>query len=785
MSSFDRYPHPDIFRFLALEGPADISANQAIFPADRGSLVFRFYNNDIIRVTYRRCPEEPNYSTAQLNLAAPGGTLQHTAGKGTDSLVLGSVRVELTREPAALRIRVNGDEFLASTAGRLAGTCGPKTIFCFARTAEMPFHGMGEKTGPYNKSGRRVKFYNADVMADFPHSHHTDSYDPSYVSIPVLFARGNGGWFGLYYDNPAMVFFDLGHARADEFHVGSEQGQGDVYVLTGPTLADVVRRFAALTGRAELPPLWALGYQQCRWGYKSEHDVRRILDQAEQHDVPIAGLWLDIDHMDGYRVFSWNHDRFPDPKRLAGEVRQRGARLVTIVDPGVKREETCALYQEGRQRDLFCKTPDGIEFIGLVWPGITVFPDFSLPECRAWWAEKIANHLALGIDGIWIDMNDPSTHTDPEDLWFAHGTVPHVHYHSQYANLMAQAVFEGFARHAQPQRPFTLTRSAFTGIQRWAAVWTGDNHSSWEHLRMSIPMSLNLSLSGVALNGPDVPGFAGEPTDELARRWFQAGFLFPFLRNHACAGTRDKEPWSYTPATLTAIRAAIHARIKLLPLLYDLFWLHSTMGEPVMRPLNYEFPDPAYDSVDDQYLVGSTVMVAPIVFPGHRERRLHLPPGWWYDFANCQWREGQKERVNTWYEDSALPIYFRDGAILPVLPGVRFGNRINQTDVEFHVFSRERGGTYVHVEDDGETRGYREGRTNRWEIQVWRQGGDLSISAECTHHGYDSGLQRLVFVVQGPPPARLRVNGKTLPLRLEPVAWPVGGYSGCRVELKV
>ncbi|NJM10698.1 MAG: hypothetical protein HC889_01140 [Synechococcaceae cyanobacterium SM1_2_3] len=301
-------------------------------------------------------------------------------------------------------------------------------------------------------------------------------------------------------------------------------GITDLYCLVGPSLAEVTRRYGQLTGHAPLPPLWALGYHQCRWGYRREAEFRDLAAQFATADIPVSALWYDIDYMDGYRLFTWNRAEFADPAALNGDLKAIGIRAVTIIDPGVKREPGYALYDSGREQAVFCQTASGRDYVGKVWPGDTVFPDFTLVTTRNWWAERLALFMRdSAIDGVWLDMNDPATgYSRIEEMRFDHGAIPHDRYHNQYAHFMAMASRQACEAINPDCRPFLLSRSACAGTQRYSAVWTGDNASNWQHLRMALPCSLNLSLSGIAFNGPDVGGFMDNTSAELLVRWLSS-----------------------------------------------------------------------------------------------------------------------------------------------------------------------------------------------------------------------------------------------------------------------
>ncbi|MDX1656877.1 MAG: glycoside hydrolase family 31 protein, partial [Candidatus Competibacteraceae bacterium] len=368
------------------------------------------------------------------------------------------------------------------------GCNGKQLVLNFDVTDFSGFYGFGERTGKLNKSGSAFQFWNVDVVADHPQAYGRDDYDPTYVSIPLAILKGPRGYLGLFFDNPGMSVIDVEGVECGRLMYQSLAGNTDLYVIDGPRLKDVVRRFTRLTGRHEVPPLWAMGYHQCRWGYQTEAEFLELRDSFAHFHVPVSALWHDIDYMDGYRLFTWDLEDFPSPARLGEVLKGSDIHSVTIVDPGVKLDPGYAVYDDGMANDVFCKTESGRDYVGRVWPGDTVFPDFSLPAVREWWAEHLAAFVQESrIDGLWLDMNEPATGYSAEELMrFEGGRVPHDRYHNQYGLLMAMASRQALDNLDPDRRPFILTRAAWAGIQRYSALWTGDNVSSWKHLRMAI-----------------------------------------------------------------------------------------------------------------------------------------------------------------------------------------------------------------------------------------------------------------------------------------------------------
>lgn len=565
---------------------------------------------------------------------------------------------------------------------QIIGFGGEKFGFGVPLPPGTPFYGFGEKTGSLNKSGQRMKFWNLDVCSDMPHGCQSDSYDPAYCAIPLAIwpvqrADGSAHYAAVLIDNGGPTWFNCqthDFRMPDLLYFGTYSGEPRFYFLHGASMGELCARIQRLTGTPPLPPLWALGNQQCRWGYDEERMYKRIIDDYAEERIPLHGFWLDIDYMDRYKVFTWHETRVPSPEALSKWMGERGIRMVTIVDPGVAIDETDSTYRDGRDQDLFCHAPSGRHFVGMVWPGHTVFPDFSMSETRQWWAGLVAAHLKRGVHGIWNDMNDPATGMcDVDDMLFGRGAIRHDYLHNLYGTFMAEATWAGFRRHDPKARPFILTRSASTGIQQFAAVWTGDNASNWAHLRMSIPETLNLALSGVSFNGADIGGFMESTSAELLTRWYQAAVLFPFFRNHSNNATAHQEPWCFGSATRDIIREAINLRYRLIGTLYTEFCRHIQSGEPLVRPLCYFSPEAKYRDVDDVYVLGNHIAVAPVVAQGATSRYIILPPGEWFDLSQQTWVEGGSIFVRSVPIDD-VPVFVRRGTVIcePIPEGGSF-----------------------------------------------------------------------------------------------------------------
>lgn len=661
----------------------------------------------------------------------------------------------------------DGEALLRTDAKGGFGVSGKAWLFKWVYDPNMRFYGMGEKSLGFELTGQRTKFWNTDLWADF-HFHKIvhEQCDPLYISIPYVVIKQGNRYAGLLLNNPHAAFMATNpHLRiaeqsdADEvpdtdLFMGSADGRPEVYFIAGPSLADVTSRMQRLCGVTPRPPLWALGHHQCRWGYRNFADLQELADAYEKHRIPCSALWLDIDYMRGFRVFTFNAEHFENPRAQFEALLKRGYRVVPILDPGVKMDPSYEVYSGGLRERVFCQNPEGTVYGGFVWPGPSAFPDFSMERARDWWAEHVKQFADGVLQGVWIDMNDPSTGaSDPGEMLFGEGKYPHDTFHNQYAMGMARATRAGLLASNPEIRPFVLSRSGCTGMAKYAAVWNGDNYSNDHHLRQSIPVSLNLSLSGIPFNGPDVPGFGGNADGALAELWYQAGFLFPFFRNHSATGTARQEPWQFGEQTMQVIREFVRARYQLLPCIYNLFIEQERSGHPIMRPMLYHFDDNEklpLDRVGDQYMLGPYLLHAPFLYAGHTERSVALPEGYWFDLVRGEWVEGGRV-VRVKREGFSTPLFVRDGAIIPMAASVPDVALPLLNEVDFHVFFAPGTGTKTTLRyewDDGETFAYRRGDWSCLELAGRTREGTVSLSI--TPKQKSAGGCRIRVIPHGP-----------------------------------
>ena len=620
--------------------------------------------------------------------------------------------------------RTDGSRVFAT--GDLLGASAYSTlndVFVLRRSAapEDAILGLGEKSGRQNRRGRDFTLWNLDVLnpnasGEFtkahpgtdPRSDNTSSeFDPFYVSIPFYYhqdaATGHVG--GSFIDNGYRGFYDF--TAENYYDIRFDGGQYTEYLFAGPDIASVLADYSNLTGRMALPPIWALGYQQCRWKAYSQDEVLALAKKHRDLDIPVDSLWLDINYMDEYRVFTWDGGLFPSPEAMLKELEAEGIRVVTIIDPGVKYDPGYEVFDSGLARDVFCKTEGGDIYIGQVWPGNTAFPDFVNPNGRDWWGELNAKHVQSGLAGIWNDMNEPATGDIPaERMRFGNGEFSHERYHNSYALLMAMGTVQGLTSAMPDLRTFVLSRAGSAGIQRYAANWMGDNFSRWDHLWVSIPMGAGLSLSGQPFVGADIGGFAEDSNPELFARWIQYGALTPFARNHNQANQLDQYAFSFGQEVLDIAREAIKLRYRLMPYLYSTFVSASRNGAPIQRPLVFDFQyDAETLNLDDEYLLGGDLLVAPVLEPGSSARSVYLPAGEWYDWHTGELHQGQ-QRIKAIAPLDTIPLFAKAGSVVPMWPEApKSTHGYYPTAIELRVFVPSIDGLYMSslTEDDGLT----------------------------------------------------------------------------------
>ncbi len=615
------------------------------------------------------------------------------------------------------------------------------------------FYGLGEKAAHLDK--RRSSFVNWN--SDTPG--YVEGRDPIYQTIPFYIGLQRGIAYGIFFDNSYRSYFDFGKSSQQRAWFGAEGGEMNYYFFYGPSIKKILGRYADLTGHMPMPPLWALGNQQSRWSYYPDTTVEEVVNEYRKRDLPLDVVHLDIDYMHGYRVFTFDKDRFPDPKALTDKLARQGVKLVTIVDPGIKRptdkNERYHAFDQGLEKNYFQHRRNGDLFVPRVWPGESVFVDYTLPEARQWWGNLHRVYTDNGIAGIWNDMNEPSDFVDQtgknqlDVVSDDEGEkTTHAKNRNTFALLMSRATYEGLERLRPDRRPYVITRAAYAGIQRYATMWTGDTNSTWDSLALNVPMFTSLGLSGEPFVGSDVGGFIGRGNGELLVRSYQVSFLAPFCRNHKVIDGYDQEPWRFGKYYEDIIRKYLKLRYALLPYLYTALEEAHRTGVPPFRPLllNYQ-DDPSTYNLDDQFMVGDDILLAPIVKPDVTRRLVYLPAGSWYDYwTNKKYAGGTMISVEAPLE--VVPMFVRAGAMIPVGPSQNYVGEKSSDPITFNIYPDDGGSASATLyEDDGLSPAYKTGAFRRTTITARRGPDGFAVTIGPVQGTYNPGPRKFEFVV--------------------------------------
>lgn len=570
-------------------------------------------------------------------------------------------------------------------------------------TAEH-YYGLGDKTGPFDRRGASYVNWNTDAYG------FDRGTDPIYKSIPFFIATGGaGGAYGLFLDNTSRTAFDFGHRDENVLAISADGRPIDYYLIAGPTVPEVVRRYTDLTGKPPMPPRWALGFQQSRYSYMTDAEVREIASRFRSERIPGDVLWLDIDYQDRNRPFTVNKQTFPDLAALTRDLKKDGFQLVTITDLHIAHapNEGYAPYESGVAGDHFLKNPDGSLYVAPVWPGPSVFPDFTRKGSRDWWGGLYKELVDDGVAGFWNDMNEPAIFETPSKTMpldtvhridsddFAPRKARHAEVHNVFGMENGRATYEGLLKLRPNVRPFVMTRATYAGGQRYAVTWTGDNNATWDHLKLMVQQLLNLGLSGFTWAGADIGGFTGGPSPELLTRWQQIGAFTPVYRNHSAKNTPRVEIWLDGPEHLAIRKRFIEERYRLLPYFYAVAEQNSRTGDPVMRPVFYDYPDLTKAPCDQSmaFTVGRDLLVAPSPKPeATTVYDICMPSAGWYDYWSGKAVTGEVkpdapfEVVKETPTLARLPVYVRPGAILARQPLTQSTSEVPNGPLELHVY---------------------------------------------------------------------------------------------------
>ncbi len=719
------------------------------------------YSSSIIRVRFTR-DEFDDHSYAVV--AQPAGEFTLSDDKKAIVLQTDLLACSISRETCEVTFSdLKGNVLNQDEEGLGISWIGEQVTNYKTMQDGERFVGLGEKVGPLDRKGQGYQHWNTDSFAYGPGT------DPLYCSIPFYIGIHGTSAYGLFMDNSHKSFFNFGASNNRFSSFSADQGDLNYYFIYEGTVPGILEAYTWLTGRMKLPPFWGLGYQQCRYSYYPESEVRMVADTFRSKDIPADAIVLDIHYMDKYKIFTWDEERFPDPGALVQDLRNDNFHIVVMCDPGIKVEDDYSPYESGVEKDVFLKYPDGELYQGEVWPGWCHFPDFTREETRNWWKEHFPAYVDLGVDGFWNDMNEIATWGQmvPENVLFDFEGNPDTMRKGRnvYGLCMARSTCEA-TEELTGKRTFNLTRSAYAGIQRYSAVWTGDNVANDEHMMLGIRLVNSMGLSGISYAGFDVGGFVGNASEHLFARWIQAGAFSPFYRGHSMINSRDSEPWAFGEEVEQVSRNYIRLRYKLIMYLYSMFYESTLNGMPVCRSLVLEYPhdpkiyEPAFEN---QYLFGQSILVAP--HESYKQiTKVYLPEGDWYEFFSNEYLKGG-QTIFTECPINKFPLYVKASAILPVCPEI--GNSSAQTGdvLEFHIFKGEETNSFTYYEDDGESFSYESGEFMKRDITYLPQEEKLIFSKP--EGGYSTKFSTFKLVLHGFDCETVSINGQSVKMKLQ------------------
>jgi len=688
-------------------------------------------------------------------------------------IVAGRVVATIQRAPLLITFSdATGNAYLADEPSLPMAWNGKRIHIWKKMPADENYYGLGDKAGPMNRRNRSFTNWNTDEYG------WQESSDPLYKTIPFFIGLRNGATYGVFFDNTYRSSFDFGKESPDYFSFGAEGGELNYYFFAGPEPKKVIEAYTAMTGRSPLPPLWTLGYQQSRYSYYPESRAREIVRTLREQKIPADVIYFDIDYQQDYAPFTINRQYFPTFEKMISDFRALGIHTILITDLHIKKnpDHGYAPYDSGMKNDLFVKNPDGSVFVGEVWPGDSVFPDFTLTRVRDWWGGLYKDFVGMGAAGFWNDMNEPSIFkradkTMPLDTVHRmdDGTkLDHRAIHNVFGMENVRATYDGLRKLQPDERPFVLTRASYSGAQRYAASWTGDNSSTWNHLKMSTPTLLSMGISGFPLIGDDIGGFAGSPPADLLTRWFEVGALNPIYRDHTGKDTADQEPWVHGPEHEAIRKKYIELRYELMPYLYTGMEESTRTGLPFMEPVFLEYPKATdFYGNNRDFLFGRDFFVAPVTTEMVDAEEIELPPGDWYDFWTNA-RVTSKEKFKLHPALAEMPLYVRAGAIIPMQAVVQSTSEKPEGPLQLRVYlsggapaSDCRGSLY---QDDGHTFAYQRGEILRVNYSCQVSPGVVTVTSSVEKAAYQPWWKNAEVTIYGvaAAPREVRIGEQVL-----------------------
>jgi alpha-glucosidase len=740
-----------------------IDNQELTFKTDDFSGSIHFFAEDIVRVRLRPHHNEARAHSYAVSMEPQSVSVKIEKAENEVKMSTSKCELRFTKSPFRISFYSASGELLSQDDPAF-GTSYLGTEVCTYRSLQEGerFLGMGEKVGPLDKRGHSFVNWNTDKFG------YSVDEDPLYLSIPFFVGLHQKGMYGLFLNNSHRSQFNFGASSHRYSWFSAQAGEMDYFLFSGETIPSLIEAYTRLTGRMELPPKWSLGYQQCRYSYYPDHEIKSLARNFRDRKIPADVLYLDIHYMQDYKAFTFDQERFPDPEGLHNDLREQGFRTVAIVDPGIKVEKGYGTYDRGVQKKLFITMPDGEAYQGQVWPGWSHFPDFTDPKTRSWWGEELKFYTDKGVSGIWNDMNEPAAwgQSLPAHLEFEYEgeRTSHLEARNIYGMQMARASKEGLQSHLNGERPFILTRAGFAGIQRHSAVWTGDNVSTDEHMLLACRMQVGMGISGISFSANDIGGFAQEASPALFARWMSIGAFQPMFRAHTQVNFKDAEPWSFGEEVEQISRNYIALRYRLLPYIYSMIWRSTQDGMPLMRSLAMEEPlkDEVYDQrFQDQFLCGDSLLIIPCSSTVELIEA-YFPAGCWYDLYTDEVYEGGKTHFLR-CPIYRLPVFVRAGSILPMQSQTQSTAEKNDEVLNLHVYPTANGRMDLY-EDDGISFDHVKGSFCLRKMSL--KNGTLVITTD--ENGSKSEFKKLKILIHGIEEKKeILYNGKNIALKSE------------------
>lgn len=756
--SFAQNPLKEIGNITAVH----IKGQQVSITTQNAHALITVYSQNIIRVRIDKQKLMPNHSYAVI-MQPLTTDAKITEDKNQVNISTNAIKVKILKEPFNISFyTAAGDLINKDEEGLNTSWVGEEvTTYKTMQDAER-FIGLGEKTGNLDRRGNGYTNWNTDAFG------YSTGQDPIYSSIPFYIGIHHHINYGIFLDNSYQTDFNFGASNNRFSSFGARGGEMNYYFIYDTSIAGIINAYTTLTGRMKMPPLWSLGYQQNRYSYYPDTEVLRIAQTLREKKIPADGITLDIHYMDKYQLFTWDKERFPNPVKLTGKLKEMGFETTVIVDPGIKIEPGAPAFERGLKADAYLKYPDGKYYSGQVWPGWCYFPDFTSEKGRNFWKNEMKFFNDNGVKGIWNDMNEIATWGQkmPSNIIFDFEgrKTSLLEGRNVYALEMTRSSYEG-ARMFSNERPFVLTRAGYAGLQRYTAIWTGDNRSEDDHMLLGIRLINSLGLSGVPFTGMDIGGFTGNPSTGLYARWIQLGAFMPYFRNHTAINTKSSEPWAYGEEVTEISRNYISLRYKLLPYLYSTFYEATQTGLPVVRSLAIEntFNPKIYDpAFQNQFLLGQSLLVIPVE-SNKNFIKAYFPPGNWYDMYNDKLQTGATEKIIE-LSTHKLPVYIKESSIIPMQSLVQSTAFMPSDTLMLHIYKGNLQNSYVYYEDDGKTYDYEKGVFYKRTMHYNAQQNELILQKP--EGSFQSKFKKIMLVLHGFIDAKnITVNGKQVALQ--------------------